>query len=106
MRVSCSLWNADEWATQGGRVKADWSKAPFIAHYRNFKISGRACPNGVCSTGSDSTVSNEAWQTQGLDADGRNRVRWVQQKQMIYNYCNDRPRFPNGTSAECKAPRF
>ncbi|KAL8512488.1 hypothetical protein ACS0TY_018819 [Phlomoides rotata] len=35
MRVYCSLWNADDWATQGGRVKTDWTKAPFVAFYRN-----------------------------------------------------------------------
>lgn len=54
MRVYCSLWNADDWATQGGRVKADWSKAPFLAAYRDFNI--------------DSAVANKynaaTWQTQ------------------------------------------
>nr|XP_017245940.1 PREDICTED: LOW QUALITY PROTEIN: xyloglucan endotransglucosylase/hydrolase protein 15-like [Daucus carota subsp. sativus] len=43
MRVYASLWNADDWATdQGGRVKTDWTKAPFTAYYRNFNIKG--CP--------------------------------------------------------------
>jgi len=36
MRVYASLWNADDWATHGGRVKTDWSMAPFTASYRNF----------------------------------------------------------------------
>ncbi|KAL0362518.1 UNVERIFIED_CONTAM: Xyloglucan endotransglucosylase/hydrolase 2 [Sesamum calycinum] len=99
MRVQCSLWNADDWATQGGRVKTDWTKAPFVAYYRNFKIDG--CPVGT-SGGSCGFQS----QTQELDAKGRNRMRWVQQKHMIYNYCADVRRFPQGTSAECKRPRF
>ncbi|KAL8131931.1 hypothetical protein AgCh_007729 [Apium graveolens] len=42
IRVYASLWNADDWATQGGRVKTDWTKAPFTAYYRNFNIKG--CP--------------------------------------------------------------
>ncbi|KAL2245611.1 xyloglucan endotransglucosylase/hydrolase 2-like [Sesamum indicum] len=99
MRVHCSLWNADDWATQGGRVKTDWTKAPFVAYYRNFKIDG--CPIGT-SGGSCGFQS----QTQELDGKGRNRMRWVQQKHMIYNYCADVRRFPQGTSAECKRPRF
>ncbi|PIN01972.1 Xyloglucan:xyloglucosyl transferase [Handroanthus impetiginosus] len=98
MRVHCSLWNADDWATQGGRVKTDWSKAPFVAYYRNFKIDG--CAVGTSSCGSRS------WQNQELDAKGRNRMRWVQQKHMIYNYCADVQRFPQGTPAECKRSRF
>lgn len=103
MRVYCSLWNADGWATQGGRVKTDWTQGPFTAHYRNLKINARACVAGSC--GND-TFSNEAWQTQGLDTNGRNRIRWVQQKHMIYNYCTDIPRFPKGFSVECRRPRF
>ncbi|KAL3652453.1 hypothetical protein CASFOL_002134 [Castilleja foliolosa] len=87
MRVYCSLWNADDWATQGGRIKTDWTNAPFVADYRNFKIDPQ-------------------FKSQDLDANGRNRLRWVQQKHMVYNYCADAPRFPQGTSTECKRSRF
>ncbi|KAK4487125.1 hypothetical protein RD792_006440 [Penstemon davidsonii] len=105
MRVYCSLWNADDWATQGGRVKTDWTKAPFVASYRNFNING--CVSGsTCGSQSTDSFNTQAWQTQGLDANGRNRLRWVQQKHMVYNYCNDRPRFPQGFSEECKRSRF
>jgi xyloglucan:xyloglucosyl transferase len=97
MRVHCSLWNADDWATQGGRVKTDWTKAPFVAHYRNFRID--ACAAGTSCGGSQ-------WHTQELDANGRNRMRWVHQKHMVYNYCSDARRFPQGTSIECKRSRF
>ncbi|XP_075477350.1 xyloglucan endotransglucosylase protein 1-like [Primulina tabacum] len=105
MKVYASLWNADDWATQGGRVKTDWSLAPFTAYYRNYNAnacvvtaSGNACAN--------STVGNQAWQTQGLDANSRNKIRWVQDKYMIYNYCTDAKRFPNGFPKECRLPRF
>ncbi|KAL7099049.1 hypothetical protein ACP275_09G057900 [Erythranthe tilingii] len=110
MRVYCSLWNADDWATQGGRVKTDWTKAPFVASYRNFNING--CVAGSqCGSGSDSNLkvegaNNNNWRTQGLDANGRNRLRWVQQRYIIYNYCVDSKRFPQGIPAECKRSRF
>ncbi|KAL2476598.1 Xyloglucan endotransglucosylase/hydrolase protein 22 [Abeliophyllum distichum] len=101
MRLYCSLWNADDWATQGGRVKTDWTKAPFTAYYRNFNANG--CVSG---TSSGSCANSGAWQTQELDAKGRNRLRWVQQNHMVYNYCADFQRFPQGFSEECKRSRF
>lgn len=42
MAVFSSLWNADDWATQGGQVKTNWSNAPFAASYTNFRVEG-AC---------------------------------------------------------------
>ncbi|XP_057536497.1 xyloglucan endotransglucosylase protein 1-like [Amaranthus tricolor] len=86
-RIYASLWNADDWATQGGRVKTDWSKAPFSAYYRNFNID---------------TSINGAWRTHDLDANGRMRLRWVQKNYMIYNYCTDWNRFSQNLPPECK----
>ncbi|KAL3502886.1 hypothetical protein ACH5RR_037340 [Cinchona calisaya] len=107
MRVYCSLWNADDWATQGGRVKTDWTNAPFTVSYRNFNANGCVKVPGSSTCGSTNSLNNDqAWQTQGLDAKGRNRIRWVQQKFMIYNYCTDAPRFPQGFPSECKGSRF
>ncbi|KAE9462437.1 hypothetical protein C3L33_05646, partial [Rhododendron williamsianum] len=37
MRVYASLWAAEDWATRGGLVKTDWTKAPFTASYKNFR---------------------------------------------------------------------
>ncbi|MED6220915.1 hypothetical protein PIB30_049408 [Stylosanthes scabra] len=100
MRIYSSLWNADDWATRGGLVKTDWSKAPFTAYYRNFKATGVS----DASVFSDAATSDT--QTQTLDADGRRRLRWVQKYFMIYNYCNDPKRFPQGFPAECSNGRF
>lgn len=105
MRVYCSLWNADDWATQGGRIKTDWTNAPFSVSYRNPYFGGKA----TSGSGSGSVVDSseiETWQNRELDSKDRNRIRWVQQNHMIYNYCTDFSRFPNGISAECKRSRF
>ena len=39
MRIFSTLWNGDNWATDGGRVKVDWGKAPFVATYQSFDTS-------------------------------------------------------------------
>lgn len=95
MKIYSSLWNADDWATRGGLVKTDWSKAPFTAYYRNFNFRDlKSITN---------SIPNSAWQTNELDAPGRRRLRWVQKYFMIYNYCSDLKRFPQGAPPECKS---
>ncbi|KAM7274862.1 hypothetical protein ACFE04_016728 [Oxalis oulophora] len=87
MRIYSSLWNADDWATRGGQVKTDWSNAPFTASYRNFS-----------SKNWDSSNSSNG---QELDSTSQQRLEWVQKNYMIYNYCKDSKRFPQGLPTEC-----
>nr|XP_027071568.1 xyloglucan endotransglucosylase/hydrolase protein 22-like [Coffea arabica] len=103
MRIYSSLWNADEWATQHGLVKTDWSLAPFTASYRNF--SAEACiwsprtRKSSCES-TDSAKSN-SWLTEELDPRAREKMKQLQQKYMVYNYCEDPWRFPQGPGPEC-----
>ncbi|CAI0506468.1 unnamed protein product [Linum tenue] len=99
MRLYSSLWNADDWATRGGLVKADWSKAPFTAYYRNFQVTPVSSSRSRSSGGA---FASGDWQSNALDANSRRRLRWVQRNFMIYNYCTDLKRFPQGLPTECK----
>nr|AIJ10712.1 xyloglucan endotransglucosylase/hydrolase 3 [Dianthus caryophyllus] len=103
MRVYSSLWNADDWATQGGRVKADWTQAPFVASFKKYNAD--ACvwtSSGSSSCGSGSTsVSRSNWLTEELDSTRLERMKWVQKNYMVYNYCADVQRFPQGLPTEC-----
>ncbi|XP_042061613.1 probable xyloglucan endotransglucosylase/hydrolase protein 25 [Salvia splendens] len=84
MRLYSSIWNADEWATRGGLIKTDWSRAPFTAAYTNFGYM--------------------AWMPLHLDSSiNQAKLRWVQRNFMIYNYCSDAKRFPAGFPPECRA---
>ncbi|KAK6147462.1 hypothetical protein DH2020_018374 [Rehmannia glutinosa] len=97
MWIFSSLWDADDWATRGGLVKTDWSQAPFTASYTNFNAL-------ACTTASDSCSKNSSagsWFSQSLDSTGEERIKWVQKNYMIYNYCTDSKRFPQGLPTEC-----
>lgn len=98
MSIYSSLWNADDWATRGGLVKTDWSQAPFTASYRNFKAEACIWASG---TSSCSSKNDRSWFTQSLDAAGQQRLKWAQKNYMIYNYCKDTKRFPQGLPPEC-----
>lgn len=106
MRVYASLWNADDWATQGGRVKTDWTKAPFTASFRNFNANACISSHGSsCGSKSSNPISTNTWMNQELDASERKRLQWVQKNYMIYNYCTDFKRFEQGVPPECKQAR-
>ncbi|XP_010259802.1 PREDICTED: probable xyloglucan endotransglucosylase/hydrolase protein 23 [Nelumbo nucifera] len=105
MRIYSSLWNADDWATRGGLVKTDWTKAPFTASYRNFNANN-ACiwssGSSSCDSKSPTSTTNDSqWLSQELDSAGQEKMRWVQKNYMIYNYCTDTKRFPRGLPSEC-----
>ncbi|KAI3811411.1 hypothetical protein L1987_21133 [Smallanthus sonchifolius] len=105
MRIHSSLWNADDWATRGGLVKTDWSQAPFTASYRNFKADACLVASGKSSCGgSASSGGNQTWKSEELDNTKQERLRWVQKNYMIYNYCSDSKRFPQGFPPECNMP--
>lgn len=103
MRIYSSLWNADDWATRGGLVKTDWTKAPFTASYRNFNAN--ACIASSSSSSSSCTSTSQsgdnAWLTEELDATRQERLKWARKNYMIYNYCADAKRFPQGYPKEC-----
>ncbi|KAJ9141429.1 hypothetical protein P3X46_031968 [Hevea brasiliensis] len=103
MRIYSSLWNADDWATRGGLVKTDWSHAPFTASYRNFNANACVWSNGASSCGKNSSASNNSkpWLSEEFDTTSQERLKWVQKNYMIYNYCTDTKRFPQGLPPEC-----
>ncbi|XP_039118321.1 probable xyloglucan endotransglucosylase/hydrolase protein 23 [Dioscorea cayenensis subsp. rotundata] len=98
MRIYSSLWNADDWATRGGRVKTDWSKAPFTATFREFNANACVSSSGVSSCRS---LSNNSWMLQELDSTSLELLRMIQKNYMVYNYCSDLKRFPQGLPSEC-----
>jgi hypothetical protein len=93
MRLYGSLWDAEDWATQGGRVKTDWSQAPFVAQYRSFTAT--ATPPAAATT---------AGYGQQMDAAAQQSMKWARDNYMVYDYCADTKRFPQGVPPECSMP--
>ena len=105
MRIYSSLWDAEDWATRGGLVKTNWNGAPFTASYRNFNADACVWSSGASSCRSEKLKTrsslNATWLNQELDFTSQERMKWVQKNYMIYNYCTDLKRFPQGLPPEC-----
>ncbi|XP_072966034.1 probable xyloglucan endotransglucosylase/hydrolase protein 26 [Typha angustifolia] len=102
-----SLWNANDWATQGGRVKTDWTKAPFVAKYRQF--SQKVCVyTGPSSIKECDAKSNwyTAPQYNSLTSTQINQLMLIRSKYMIYDYCKDTKRFNGQMPKECSLPPY
>ncbi|OAY63484.1 xyloglucan endotransglucosylase/hydrolase protein 9-like [Ananas comosus] len=108
MGVYSSIWNADDWATEGGRVKTDWGHAPFVAAYREVRIDG--CEWGPAAGDSDDAgelrrCSESAWGKEGrywwkekameeLTVHQSHQLAWARAHHLVYDYCADPARFP------------
>ncbi|KAH7510765.1 hypothetical protein FEM48_ZijujUnG0090800 [Ziziphus jujuba var. spinosa] len=79
MKISSGLWNADDWATRGV-VLSRLIGAKLLLLLR---------------TGTSMMINLE------LDSSSQQRLQWVQKNYMIYNYCTDTKRFPQGLPPEC-----
>lgn len=106
MNLYSSIWCGDSWATQGGSVKTDWAYAPFTASYENLVVNSCQDSSGSSSSCSGSSSSTTPWLTQQLDVGLQAQLSSVHNKYMIYNYCSDYKRFPQGCPTECNQPRF
>ncbi|KAG5544802.1 hypothetical protein RHGRI_017297 [Rhododendron griersonianum] len=102
MNVYSSIWCGDSWATQGGKIKTNWALAPFTASFRNLKANACKVSYGSTSCGS----STPLWQPVTLTNAIKKQLARAQNKHMIYNYCTDYARFPQGFPAECYRPQF
>ncbi|KAM0963825.1 hypothetical protein COP2_023454 [Malus domestica] len=75
--------------------------------YSSLNFSAEACvwTSGAssCSSATSSNANNGAWLSQDLDSTSQDRLKWVQTNYMIYNYCADTKRFPQGLPVECTA---
>jgi len=92
MYVISSIWNADNWATQGGRVKADWTLAPFVAEYRDLDLQVCECADGVDDdTCADSCADSKyaAKEPCQLTKEELRQLKAVQLGYTIYDYCDN-----------------
>lgn len=110
MAIQCSIWDGSEWATQGGRVKINYTYAPFVTQYRGFggvdgcspcpATPGTACDNADISFCSDSSKYWYLAQQKLTDSQIK-QLKKHRSKYIVYDYCTDTRRFPLGLPLEC-----
>ncbi|XP_019165186.1 PREDICTED: probable xyloglucan endotransglucosylase/hydrolase protein 10 [Ipomoea nil] len=102
-----SLWDGSSWATDGGRVKIDWSKAPFIASFKDYTIDAcvwKGDPSECRADGPSNWWNQDNYST--LTPIQRGLYEWVMKYQITYDYCTDSQRFNGSIPLECSLPKY
>lgn len=100
--IYSTIWNGEDWATNDGWVKLNWTHAPFVATYEKFNVDACLVSNGN-SAPCIARQNNNWWEQlayQTLGEDDVNRLNWVRKNYLVYNYCTDKGRNPT-PPAEC-----
>ncbi|CBI17810.3 unnamed protein product, partial [Vitis vinifera] len=84
-----------------------------IRQFKNLESKGVAYPKNQPMRIYSSLWNADDWATRGglvktdwsqeLDSSSQEKLKWVQKNYMIYNYCTDTKRFPQGLPPECTA---
>ncbi|TVU11890.1 hypothetical protein EJB05_45500, partial [Eragrostis curvula] len=101
MLIRASIWDGSDWATDKGKARVDWSKAPFTAGYQGFNVD-------ACIAGASATTPCDSptlwWNGVGyrnITTERRAAYDGMKRKYRHYNYCADRTRFNNTMPVEC-----
>ncbi|XP_062078174.1 xyloglucan endotransglucosylase/hydrolase protein 2-like [Humulus lupulus] len=93
MKIEASLWDGEDWATDGGQTKTNWAFAPFKAHFQGFHVDGCSNMNTNCYSENNKYFWNKK-KYHNLDSDQKIAYEKVRKSYMNYDYCTDSSRYP------------
>ncbi|ONK71753.1 uncharacterized protein A4U43_C04F12010 [Asparagus officinalis] len=104
MSVYATIWDGSTWATSGGKYKASYKYAPFIAEFSDLVLMGcrtsplQEYPSDQQCSGPDSELAAAEFST--LSPRKRASMRRFREKYMTYSFCYDVLRYPD-TLPDC-----
>lgn len=96
MSLYATIWDASEWATNGGKYKVDYRYAPYVAQFSDLVLHGCAVDPIEQARKCDESGSGP----RPITPLERVKMAHFRKKHMTYSYCYDRTRY-KAPSAEC-----
>ncbi|GFQ06013.1 probable xyloglucan endotransglucosylase/hydrolase protein 30 [Phtheirospermum japonicum] len=97
MSLYATIWDASDWATSGGKYKANYKYAPFVAEFIDLVLHG--CTTNpleeVVATdcaGKDDQLASADFAS--MTSEQRMSMKKFRQRYIYYSYCYDRLRYP------------
>ncbi|KAF5779206.1 putative xyloglucan:xyloglucosyl transferase [Helianthus annuus] len=96
MTLYATIWDASEWATNGGKYKVNYKYAPYVAEFSNFVLHGCTVdPIDLMSLQCDPETSIDS-----IIPMERIKMESFRKNHMKYSYCHDKKRYTTPPS-EC-----
>ncbi|KAM0008050.1 putative xyloglucan:xyloglucosyl transferase [Helianthus debilis subsp. tardiflorus] len=96
MTLYATIWDASEWATNGGKYKVNYKYAPYVAEFSNFVLHG-------CTVDPIELMSLQCDPETNVDSIipmERIKMESFRKNHMKYSYCHDKIRYTTPPS-EC-----
>lgn len=100
MGVYATIWDASDWATSGGKYKANYKYAPFVAEFTDLVLHGCVSDplEGVIATGCTEQLVSADFAN--ITPKQKIAMKNFRKMYMQYSYCYDTLRYPTPPS-EC-----
>lgn len=99
MTLYATIWDGSDWATNGGRYRANYKYAPYIAEFSDFVLHGCAVDPIERSSKCDN-APNPNYIPTGITREQRTKMRNFRKKHLQYSYCYDKTRY-KAPPSEC-----
>ncbi|KAI3796639.1 hypothetical protein L1987_39317 [Smallanthus sonchifolius] len=97
MALYATIWDASNWATNGGKYKVNYKYAPFVTEMTDLVLHG-CISNPLQQLSSDNCVQmDQQLQTihyNNITSKQRTSMKRFREKYMYYSYCYDTLRYP------------
>ncbi|KAL7606165.1 probable xyloglucan endotransglucosylase/hydrolase protein 28 [Lactuca sativa] len=93
MTLYATIWDASEWATNGGKYKVNYKYAPYVAEFSDFVLHGCTVdPTELSSINCEARKSSDSIPI-GINASQRVKMENFRKKYLQYSYCYDNGRY-------------
>jgi len=92
MSLYATIWDASEWATNGGKYKVDYRYAPYVAQFSDLVLHGCAV-DPIDKARKCNDVGSSGLIPRGITPLQRLKMSSFRKQHMTYSYCYDRARY-------------
>ncbi|WJX52893.1 putative xyloglucan endotransglucosylase/hydrolase protein 27 [Trifolium repens] len=100
MTLYATIWDASDWATNGGKYRVNYKYAPYVAKFSDLVLHGCAVDPIEHVANCDTAQSSEAIPS-GVTPVQRIKMDNFRKKHMTYSYCYDKIRYTKAPPSEC-----
>ncbi|QCD89489.1 probable xyloglucan endotransglucosylase/hydrolase protein 27 [Vigna unguiculata] len=93
MTLYATIWDASDWATNGGKYRVNYKYAPYVAEFSDLVLHGCAVDPIEHVTKCDSSFQDSEAEPSGITPAQRTKMDNFRLKHITYSYCYDTVRY-------------